>query len=324
MADAGKLKDLNIDTLRAAMRGAGATSKNQLARLTGLSFPTVSRMVDELVEAGELAERGMDRATGGRSARLYVANPLFQVVLTVRLETGTMHWVVEDLAGNRLQASTCHTGQAALQTLDALVDAVRRDYRQLGAIAMGLDGAVNQGTVTEAFGHDELKGLDLRRRQQERTGLPAAVENDMSVVAAGYASRCAGAVSPVVCIYQGESWPGAGVVVDGEVWHGACGFAGELFYLPGLPGKEVATRNQASALDMYTVLVCAYAALLNPSRVVLYQNRWIEGRMDEIRRRCAGHLPGHALPQIEISDAFDADYEQGLSTLAKKLLQGPN
>lgn len=322
MADAGKLKDLNIDTLRAALRGGGAMSKNQLARLTGLSFPTVSRMVDALVEAGELAERGMDRATGGRSARLYAANPLFQVVLTVRLETGTMRWVVEDLAGNRLRAGTCHSGQAALQTLDEVVDAVRQDYPQLGAIAMGLDGAVNQGAVTEAFGHDELKGLDLQRRLRERTGLPAAVENDMSAVAAGYASRCPGAGSPVVCIYQGKNWPGAGVVVDGEVWHGACGFAGELYYLPGLPGKDGATRNQKSALDMYTVLVCAYAALLNPSRVVLYQNSWIEGRMDEIRRRCAKNLPGHALPQIEMSDAFDTDYEQGLCALAKKLLQG--
>lgn len=321
MADAGKLKDLNIDTLRSAMRGADAMSKNQLARITSLSFPTVSRVVDALVEAGELVERGVDRSTGGRSARLYAANPLYQVVLTLRLETGTMRWVVEDLAGNRLQAGTRNAGGAAVQTLDDLVDAARRDYPQLGAIAMGLDGAVNQGLVTEAFGHDELKGVNLQRRLEERTGLPAAVENDMSVVVAGYASRCAGAVSSVVCLYQGPTLPGAGVVLDGEVWHGASGFAGELYYLPGLPAKNVEERTTETVLDMYAVLVQAYAALLNPDRVVLYRNEWIDGRLDEIRRRCAGPLPAHALPQIEVSDAFDADYEQGLSALAKKLLQ---
>lgn len=324
MADAGRLKDLNTDTLRRALRGAGAMSKNQLARQTGLSFPTVSRTVDTLVAAGELAEQGVDRTTGGRSAKLYAANPLHKVVLAVRLETNTMRWFVGDLAGSRLQTGTEDASNGALQALDTLVDRVRQSFPQLGAIVMGLDGAVNQGVVTEAFGHDELKGVNLYRQLNERTGLPAAVENDMSAATAGYASRCAGPVSSVVCFYHGPICPGAGVVLNGEVWHGVSGFAGELHYLPGLSTggqPQSAPLAQEAMLELYAILVRAYATVLNPDRVVLYQNPLIKDKLDDIRSRCAKRLPAHAVPQIELSDEFDLDYERGLFALAQKLLQ---
>ena len=58
MADAGRLKQVNMTLIREAMRGGGEHSKNELARRTGLSFPTVSRIVDDLVEAGEAKETG--------------------------------------------------------------------------------------------------------------------------------------------------------------------------------------------------------------------------------------------------------------------------
>lgn len=48
MADAGKLKRENTALLRQAMQH-GSAGKNDLARLTHLSFPTVSRIVDEMV-----------------------------------------------------------------------------------------------------------------------------------------------------------------------------------------------------------------------------------------------------------------------------------
>ena len=323
MADGVKRKDLNVEALRRALRGEGTLSKNQLARKTGLSFPTISRVVDALVEAKELVECGVDRTTGGRSARLYAENPLFRVALTARLESGTLYWCVEDLVGSRLKEGSCKTGGATVQALDELVTEVQETYHQLGAIAVGLDGAVNKGTVTEAFGHPELKGVDLQRYLQESTGLTTVVENDMSVVAAGYMARCAGDISSVVCLYQGVTCPGAGVVLNGEVWRGATGFAGELSFLPGLEvvlgAFDAALREKA--LKMYTVLVRTYAVLFNPDRVVLYNNDWLRGMADEIRRQCAADLPAKALPHLELSDGFDADYGQGLSAMAQKLLQ---
>lgn len=46
----------------------GSAGRNDLARLTHLSFPTVSRIVDEMVERGEAQEIGTAASTGGDAA----------------------------------------------------------------------------------------------------------------------------------------------------------------------------------------------------------------------------------------------------------------
>ena len=79
MADTGKLKRENTALLRQAMQH-GSAGKNDLARLTHLSFPTVSRIVDEMVERGEAQEIGTAASTGGRCAMQYRLNPQYRLL----------------------------------------------------------------------------------------------------------------------------------------------------------------------------------------------------------------------------------------------------
>lgn len=108
MADTGKLKRENTALLRQAMQN-GSAGKNDLARLTHLSFPTVSRIVDEMVECGEAQEIGTAASTGGRCAMQYRLNPQYRLFLCLRLEQDTLHWFVCDLDGH-----TARTGTADL------------------------------------------------------------------------------------------------------------------------------------------------------------------------------------------------------------------
>ena len=78
--------------LRQAMQN-GSAGKNDLARLTHLSFPTVSRIVDEMVECGEAQEIGTAASTGGRCAMQYRLNPQYRLFLCLRLEQDTLHWL---------------------------------------------------------------------------------------------------------------------------------------------------------------------------------------------------------------------------------------
>ena len=57
MADNAQVRRENESLLRESLRG-GAYSKNELAHRTGLSFPTVGRIVDDMVSRGEAAESG--------------------------------------------------------------------------------------------------------------------------------------------------------------------------------------------------------------------------------------------------------------------------
>lgn len=322
MADAGEIKNINIDAVRSAMQKKRVMSKNELARETGLSFPTISRTVELLTAAGELEEKGPSGSTGGRCAQLYSINPLYKVTLCLRLETKELNWFVSDLLGGHLESGTELCTEGAVHTIDKLILRLQVRYPQLGAIAMGLSGTVHKGTVTESFGCDELRGVDLSTHFKNISKLPCAVEGDMHAVSTGYWSRCSHPPKAAACIYLGKSGIGSGIVIEGNAWHGASEFAGELHYLPIENNMEYAKTHFAGAdmIEYYAKIIRSYAALLNPDRVVLYGNDFIAGKTDEIRKLCAQNLPTHAIPQIEVSDEFNEDYEEGLYVLANRLL----
>lgn len=323
MADAGRLKQVNITLIREALRSGAAQSKNELARQTGLSFPTVSRIVDELVQTGEVQETGVAASTGGRCARQYAPDPTYRLFLCLRLEGDRLDWFVCDRDGSKLEQQQTQCTEGVLQSIDALVTRVKVRYPRLAAVAMGLDGAMKDGVVSESIGHPELRGVSLVRHLEERLGLPAAVERDMYVVSAGCCRRREQHSRVLACIYLGRAGAGAGVAIDGKAFYGAGDFAGELHYLPIKNNLEYAKSRFAGA-DMvvyYMQVIRAYAALLNPDRVVLYDDSLLAGKVERIRRACAQTLPPQAIPEIELSQEFAEDYQAGLVALAHRLAE---
>ena len=246
MADTGKLKRENTALLRQAMQN-GSAGKNDLARLTHLSFPTVSRIVDEMVECGEAQEIGTAASTGGRCAMQYRLNPQYRLFLCLRLEQDTLHWFVCDLDGTPLEQEQQTCSGDVRELLDTLLMRVRARYPRLAAVVLGFAGTMHNGIVTESFGYPELRGVSLSAYLRDKTGLPCMAARDMQVVAAGYAAQYTPTPKAVVCIYIGKLGAGAGIVLDGKVWGGAAGFAGELHYLPIKHNLEYAQNHFAGA-----------------------------------------------------------------------------
>lgn len=323
MADAGEIKNINTKLIRRMFKQNKTLSKNTLSRETGLSFSTINRLVDRLVEAGELVEMGAGNSTGGRCAQLYALNPMFQVTLSLRLEAAELKWFVTDLTGYCLESKTESCESGVLKTIEELIRSVQIRYPQLGAIAMGVAGTVNHGIVTEPFGYEELRGVDLSAYIRQISSLPTAIEGDMFVASMGYCAGCREVPKAAVCIYIGQLGIGGGLVIGGNVWRGASEFAGELHYLPIEKNFEyVETKfDGADMVAYYGKIIRSYAALVNPDRVVLYENEFIAGKADAIRREFSFCLPPQAIPQLEVSRNFDGDYQLGLASIASDLLE---
>lgn len=251
MADAGLLRQENTALLRRAMQD-GVFSKNELARQTGLSFPTVGRIIDDMVERGEAREAGVAASTGGRCAMRYELDMHYRLFLCLRLEQDTLHWFVCGLDGVPLEQGEETCPGDVRELLDTLLMRVRARYPQLASVAFGFAGAMHDGVVMECFGYPELRGVSLSTHLHDKSGLPSAAARDMQIVAAGYAAQCSPAPRAAVCIYIGRMGAGAGIVLDGKVWSGAAGFAGELHFLPIEHNMEYAQTHFADA-DMTAV-----------------------------------------------------------------------
>ena len=251
----------------------------------------------------------------------YRLNPQYRLFLCLRLEQDTLHWFVCDLDGTPLEQEQQTCSGDVRELLDTLLMRVRARYPRLAAVVLGFAGTMHNGIVTESFGYPELRGVSLSAYLRDKTGLPCMAARDMQVVAAGYAAQYTPTPKAAVCIYIGKLGAGAGIVLDGKVWGGAAGFAGELHYLPIEHNLEYAQNHFAGAdiSDYFTKVICGCAALINPDRVVLYADPRLADKASQIRESCAQALPEQAMPVIELSRSFEQDYTRGLFTLAKKM-----
>ena len=246
----------------------------------------------------------------------YALVPDFRLYLCLRLENRTLDWSVCDINGGAVERGEISCGNDILCDLDTLLMRVRARYPQLVAAAMGFAGSMMDGSVTVAFEPPELRGVNLKKHLSNILGLPAAAKRDMELVAKGYAVRRR--ARTVVCIYIGHAGMGAGIVLDGRVWSGAHGFAGEIHFLPIENNLEYA-ENHFEGADMTaycTSVVRSLAALLDPECIVFCRAPRFDGITERVRTACAALLPASAMPEITLSNEWIEDYEAGLFATA--------
>jgi galactitol-specific phosphotransferase system IIB component len=142
----------------------------------------------------------------------------------------------------------------------------------------------------------------------------------MKLAANGYCSRYKKhTLESIVCLYLGKNGMGSSMMINGSVWHGANEFAGELYYIPIEENSLKKSENDFTKINLieyYAKIIQSYTAIINPNRIILYENNYIINKIDEIRKLCVKSLPPISIPEIEISQEFILDYEYGLYDIA--------
>lgn len=230
-------REESLGLLFEAVLTRGPVSRRDAARLTGLSPASVTKLVRPMIEHGYLVEHDREAGVPGRpQIPLEVASSRhFAVGIKV-----TPHEVIgvlcdlhaEPQASVRraIDRTTPEQVVAAIeQVTEELLAAYPVERDRLLGIGVGMSGHVN-GETGEVLS-SSLLGWDrvpLRQLLSDRTGLPVLIENDVNTLAiaeqwfgpgSGYASFA------VVTVGAGV---GCGLVLDGRLWRGVSGAAGEF------------------------------------------------------------------------------------------------
>lgn len=217
----------------------GRVSRAELARETGLSTGSLTRITKPLLAAGIVTE-GPARAVGaGRPALPLRINPDRAGFVGVNLTADTGYAVRTDLGGTVQQ-----TRQIALDdpapgaVLDQLADLVA-DWRGEGPVLTGigvsLGGRVDSWRMVTEAPYLGWHDVDLGGGLRERTGLPVVVENDVhALTQAEHLFGAGRSVSDLAVLTIGVG-VGAGSISHGRLLVGRPGQAGAIGHLP-LPG----------------------------------------------------------------------------------------
>jgi predicted NBD/HSP70 family sugar kinase len=241
----GLLRRLNSTLILDAIRRDGPISRAALARSTGLSKPTVNQVAELLLEQG-IVEEATDAGDGPRRPGPRARQLRFRAdighVLGIDVGADNTLALVADLSGRivataRREASG-RAGRAAV--LRAVEGAARDALAQagFGADAVRMAGVSTPGVVDPASGRISLApqiagwdGLDLGGHLERRLGCPVVADNESRLSL--LAERWRGAARElhhVVYIQVGIGIGGA-LMLDGKLFRGKRGAAGEISYL---------------------------------------------------------------------------------------------
>lgn len=223
-----------IDLLLGALRGTPGRSRRELAEATGLSLATVARLVSQLIKDGVLQESGPN-LTGGRPSTEVSLTPDAATVLAVDVADHHTEIALVGWDGAVLATRTHVTGTMAppdrlahTRTMTAQALAEHRTRAAVVAVGVSIPGPVHHSGMVEFAPALHWQQVPLGPMLAEDLGLPVAVHNDANLIAVAethHGIRRGSGSLFALAVYGGV---GAGIVIDGRVWNGHGGYAGQI------------------------------------------------------------------------------------------------
>lgn len=317
------LKELNIGLIKDALGRHGQATRVEIARMTGISQPTVNMLIKELTADGTVINLGEAPSTGGRRAEVYALNQKKFEIALVAVESSFFEISVIDMELNeerhdrieRRQEGNCNE-----QLIRILHDLVRKN-EHIGAISVGVQGAVtSRGEVFAVPSVPEWERYPLQTALEEQFLMPVKVTNDINAVAAGYQSLHTQAENMIYLYTDGEGI-GAGIMLGKEVYSGSGSFAGELGYMQ-LGGHSVEELMHDEQTDLNVLmgqiiinLICMY----NPELIVLDSAKNSAKMLEFVMQECHRLLPADVVPRMDTAQTKEY-YFRGLGKLGKELV----
>lgn len=166
---------------------------------------------------------------GGTTMRAAVVSERGQIICHLKRST-------------RAEEGASSVMQRMLDLIRAIITDSPFQLHEIGGIGIGSAGQIDPRSGTVLSATDNLPGwggMPLAAQVQETFGLPVRVDNDANAATWGEKRFGAGqGVEHLICITIGTGI-GGGLIVDGQLYHGAKGVAGEIGHLTvkldGLP-----------------------------------------------------------------------------------------
>lgn len=255
------LREHNLSAvLRALASASEPTSRAGLSKLTGLTKPTVSKLVEELVVAGLVQEGAPISAGAGRPMVPLALARGTLLAIGVEIAADHIACLGIDLAGRVLGRRieylrvTAATAEEAIEQSARLVGQVRADAGNLATVGVvaAVPGRIapEDGRVLSAPNLDwsefPLVGNLLTRPEMDGLSVQAQNDNRLSVLTE--IDRRPGESFIYV---RGSTGVGGAVVLDGVLLDGAHGWAGEFGHTVVEPGGAVCSCGRRGCLEAY-------------------------------------------------------------------------
>ena len=327
------LREVNSSMIEQLVYENGPISKPELAKRSGLSLPTISKLVDDLEKNARLSSIGRIGNGAGRKAMLYETNRNSGCLLACNYEEGSFVCRFADML-NKTLYEECFpldpgSSKKALDSIFHAIDVMREQApSQVKIIGVGLPGVVQPGGSLFAIPQIAVwEGFNLEKALRAKYKAAIYVENNVKLSAMGYfCTQLRENQDNLVYLYVGNGI-GSGIILNRQLFRGSGNFSGEIAFMAesslmtvknyaagggymeslmdslvdfasGELKQKDNPRQRKELISILSTIVINHVVVLNPGVIVLAGKIFDKSLVDAINKRMAYYVPVQAMPRI--------------------------
>ncbi len=235
----------------------GESTLAELTKELRISVPTITKLVQELVDEGIVNDLGKVETPGGRRPNVFGLTNSTIYFAGINVGRDRMTYVITDLQNNIIQEVVDDTFELSDRTqclekicsnIENFINNCGIDKSKILGVGVCIVGRVNtaQGRSYKYFTNIEES---LKEIIEKRIGLRVLVENDTrSRCYAEYTCGRSKEESDVIYLHLGLG-VAIGIVIDGKLYYGKNGFAGEFGHIPFFDNEKICFCGKKGCLE---------------------------------------------------------------------------
>ncbi len=286
------IRSINRSIILNVIKKEGEISRVAISNLTGLSQATLSGITNQLISEGLVYEKNTGDSTGGRPPIMLAVNPRGGFVIGIKLMEGHAVGALTDLNANVLTRENIDLADKQVDTsvdrLAALVNNLIKNSgiqrNKLMGVGIGLAGVVDSTLgIVRQNPFLGWKNIQLRDLLQSRLNVPVFIDNDVNTLT--LSEKWLNPAQPeedIILVTIGRGI-GMGIVIDGHIYRGKSGGAGEFGHIVVDPDGPLCGCGKHGCLES---MVSDQALVAEARRVVAPDVADLD---DLIKRAAAGN-----------------------------------
>lgn len=294
----------------------GGKTIPEMKEFSGLSLPTMMKLISELVEQGIFIESGKRESSGGRPPAIFSLHPSLGYIVGIELLIHSFRFSIVNLNHELIyeyETDSFNLNQTEeslryiLRIVPELLQKKGISHDKILGVGVGITGRVNG---KKGISHTFLQGaVPLAQVLQEQWGFPVFVDNDTRLMTLGEQNFGLAQEKQNVVYLNISQGLGMGLISNGQLHDGASGFAGEFGHIHFEDNDQLCVCGKKGCLE---TVVSGYA--LEARYRALFPTKPTPRYTDIISR-----LQGEDPAIREIVSEMGKSLGQALSTLVQIL-----
>jgi len=229
----------------------------EIALQTNTSIPKINEIIIELLENGVLMDLGKELNGVGRKPNFYGVNPKAAYLLSVEVNRYSINIALVDFNEELIEhkgypdyilENNSHAYELLCHHIDGFLNDTKVSTSEIIGLGLTITGRVNQHTG-DSYSYFNFLNKSISESLSDRYGLPTMVENDTRAMAFGEYNKGVVQHENNILFLNLDDGIGMGIIVNGQLYSGKSGYAGEFGHLPILANDIICHCGKKGCLE---------------------------------------------------------------------------